>query len=283
MSLEILIVDNNSKDLTETRVKERIINKRSYELKYVFEIKIGLSNARNTGVKGSKHNLIGFLDDDAIPEKTYLVALADALEKYPNVSCFANRVITIPKNIPPWYCLNGKFKMINRGNYNLGNSSRFLNKSDPVPIGSGMLICKNIFKKYGYFDPCLGYDTSKSMLIPGEETEFFTKIIRDEVPIYYIHNAKVYHFPEKNKYELDILCKTYKGIGFMYGRKDALNSNEKKIITWAGFPRSYYKRLILLIIPLLFARFSVNETMKNYYFFQMNKIIGLFKGYKTFR
>ena len=283
LMLEILVVDNHSTDSTRQVIELKISSYRLYNLRYIYEKALGLSNARNKGIKESKHLFIGFLDDDSVPEKDYLFAITDALEKYQNVQCFSHRVINIPEILPVWYRLDGKYRMINRGNYDLGDRSRFLNEFDQLPIGSGMIFCKNIFEKYGNFDPRFGYDVTKSMLIPGEETELFLKIIKDNVPIYYIHNAIVKHYPKSGKYDLITLCKTYLGIGYWYGRKDALNKIKSKITSHFGFPIAYYKRLFLVSIFFAISRCTNNITIKNYYLFQLKKIWGQFLGYKEFK
>ena len=281
--IEVIIVDNNSTDLTSSLTKKLLKKARPYQLRYVIETKSGLSNARNRGIRESKYNWICFLDDDILLERKFFEALKSANIEQLNIRCNALKVVNSQINKPKWYRTDGKYCMLNRGNYNLGDKSRFLRKDDPLPIGTGMIIHKSIFERIGTFDIRFGYDATKSILIPGEETEFFLKIIQDGVPIYYIHNAIVNHYPEEKKYEINNICRTYKGIGYWYGRKDALNSKNRITITYAGFPGAYYKRLFLLTIPYLISRLQFNSTIRNFYLFEMNHIIGRFLGYKAFR
>jgi len=283
LNLEVLFVDNNSTDSTKKIISEAISKKRGYIVSYAFEEKSGLSNARNRGIKEAKFERISFLDDDVLPGSGFLTALNTAFVKNPGVSCFAHKVINHLINRPSWYRLEGKYRMLNRGSYDLGNTSRFLTENDPLPIGSGMVVSRRIFTQLGMFDLKFGYNATKSMMLPGEETEFFVKVRQHGISIFYIHDAVAHHFPDNKKYNLETLCKTYTGIGYWYGSVDARKFEHEKIITWAGFPRAYYKRFFLDLIPCLITRFLFGKTVKYYYFFQLKKIIGQFKGFKAFR
>ena len=280
---ELLFVDNNSSDSTKDVITSLLSGKRSYFLRYLHEEKSGLANARNKGIREAKYNKILFLDDDIIPDRNILLSLNNAFVSLPSLECFAIKVINHAVNAPHWYRLGGRYGMLARGNYDLGGESRFLTDTDPLPIGSGMIISKNIFNEVGLFDPRFGYDLKKSMYIPGEETELFMKIKSHGYRIVYIHDAIINHYPEKEKYDLDTLCKTYMGIGYWYGSADARKVKTGKIITWGGYPRAYYKRFFLDFIPYLLSRPLINKTVRNYYLFQMKRTVGLFKGYRDFR
>ncbi|MEM3602374.1 MAG: glycosyltransferase family A protein [Candidatus Bathyarchaeia archaeon] len=68
---EIVVVDNNSDD--ETRVI--LQSKYSNVVRYIFESRIGIAYARNTGVKHARGSIIAFIDDDCIPDKNWLKEL----------------------------------------------------------------------------------------------------------------------------------------------------------------------------------------------------------------
>ena len=281
--VEMIIVDNNSTDTTRNIVQDYISQKRSYALRYVFEGKNGLSYARNRGIDEAKFERIGFLDDDILPDPAYFKALRNAFAENANITCFAHKVITHPLNKPDWYHLEGKNGMLRRGMYDLGNISRLLTSNDKIPIGSGMVISKSLFVSLGRFNTNFGYDFSKSIMIPGEESEFFFKIKSRNVPIYYIADAVIHHYPGKEKYDIDTLCKTYKRTGYWYGSADARNLRNKNIIIWAGYPRSYYKRLIRTGFNFVFSRFSFSKTVRYYHRFEWERTKGYFKGYSDFR
>lgn len=281
LQLEVIIVDNNSTDDTGEVVSRMAEKNRWYELRYVIERRPGLSNARNRGVREASSALISFLDDDAVPERSFLFSLSRAFARHDETECFAHKVINHPVNKPDWYAIVGKYAMLNRGNYDLGRISRFLQESDPVPIGSGMVISKSIYHRYGPFDSQFGYDITRELMVPGEETELFYRIRDGGVPIFYVHDAVVHHYPQKEKYDLGTLCRTYTGIGFWYGANDARKCSGQEVVMWARYPLAYYRRVLRSGLFYLISRLSVNKTVRNYYRFQMRLAKGYLKGFRS--
>jgi glycosyltransferase involved in cell wall biosynthesis len=98
---EIIVVDNGSQDETKLVVEEfgSFTN-----LHYVFEPKVGLSRARNTGWKNAQGEYIALLDDDAIADFGWLEKYLQAFDKFgQNAGLIGGRVELIweaPK--PDW-------------------------------------------------------------------------------------------------------------------------------------------------------------------------------------
>ncbi len=199
------------------------------------ESKPGLSSARNRGISESQFEKICFLDDDVLCDPDFLKALNAAFLTHQDVACFAPRILFKPLNKPDWYAHEGTYAMFNRGSYDLGECSRFITPHDKLPIGAGMIFSREIFRRFGTFDPRFGYNISRSIMIPGEESELFFKIKSQNIPIFYVHDAVIHHYPGKEKYDIDTLCKTYKGTGYWYGSADARNLRNKNIVVWAGY------------------------------------------------
>ena len=98
---EIIVVDNNSTDGTNTLIK-----KNYPQIKLIQEKKQGVSNARNTGILNAKNDWIAFLDSDDLAsaaeialvyyDKTY----NHGLKKRPNM----NRVTVDCRNLSPFEC-----------------------------------------------------------------------------------------------------------------------------------------------------------------------------------
>src|SRR4051812_30292429 len=63
LHVTIIIVDNNSKDDTAHVVSE-FQSPADRALRYVLELKQGLSHSRNAGIAAGTGELIGFIDDD---------------------------------------------------------------------------------------------------------------------------------------------------------------------------------------------------------------------------
>ena len=72
--IEIIIVDNNSKDKTKNIVENFQISSKT-KIHYFLEKRQGLSYARNCGVSESKGDFIAFVDDDATINNEWLDVL----------------------------------------------------------------------------------------------------------------------------------------------------------------------------------------------------------------
>lgn len=281
-ALEVLIVDNNSTDDTRSTVESLMQIKRRYKLNYVREKNPGLAHARNKGIQTAGNDMIGFIDDDILPHSEYLQHIVSAMRSNPSVKCFTNRIILHHLDKPAWLETEGRYATIDRGGYDLFHT-KFLASNDATPIGASMFFHKSVFDRFGGFDPDFGYDFSrKDMYVPGEESLLYEKI-RKELRVLYVHEAVVYHTPIGQKYDKTFICRFYKGIGFWYGSAEARNPQQKIIKTFAGFPASYYKRLIATGFNFIFSRFSSSKTVQYYHLFKWKETLGYFKGYSAFR
>jgi len=82
ITLEIIIVDDGSKDYTRNVVRH--LHQKYPQIKYIgLKKHRGLPYAKNIGVKRAKGNYIYFGDDDACLYQGTLLRLRDALEKFP--------------------------------------------------------------------------------------------------------------------------------------------------------------------------------------------------------
>ena len=69
-SYDVIVVDNSAGDAETERIAKH------WKARYVAEPRQGLSRARNRGALVSSADVIAYLDDDAVPEKGWLTALA---------------------------------------------------------------------------------------------------------------------------------------------------------------------------------------------------------------
>ena len=87
---EIIVVDNGSNDSTRDAVDE--LTKRIPNLRYVFEARPGLSNARNLASDLARGEVVAFIDDDAVAEERWLEALLLGYRSEPDVSAVGGRI-----------------------------------------------------------------------------------------------------------------------------------------------------------------------------------------------
>ncbi|MEL6942904.1 MAG: glycosyltransferase family A protein, partial [Bacteroidota bacterium] len=92
---EVIVVNNNCTDNTSTIVNDFIAANPELDIKQVFEHNQGLSFARNRGIREAKYDIITYMDDDGVAEKTYLEKIVSYFEQHPNVVGIGGKVIPI--------------------------------------------------------------------------------------------------------------------------------------------------------------------------------------------
>lgn len=98
-SYEIIVVDNGSTDGTK-RVVDGSAAERS--ARYVFEPKVGLSPARNSGWRAARGRYVAYLDDDAVATRGWLeAALAGFTGTGATPGCVGGRVLPRWEAAPP--------------------------------------------------------------------------------------------------------------------------------------------------------------------------------------
>jgi len=195
--IEIIIVDNNSKDDTKKIIENY---KSSTPIIYYLEEKQGLSHARNTGIDIASGNYIAFVDDDATINKNWLNSLLVGIKTI-KADGFGGPIyprfeIECPSWIDKGYFIR-KFK----------NTDGYLN---PLVArggfsGGNMCIHKSIFQKIGKFDVNLGMKGNKLGL--GEESELFYRLFTTLKGnrLYNITEMSITHFEAAFKLEKQYL------------------------------------------------------------------------------
>ncbi|MFA5935195.1 MAG: glycosyltransferase family 2 protein [Candidatus Paceibacterota bacterium] len=240
--MEIIIVDNGS-SLSEIEKKELLAI--SSKIIFIIENEIGLSVARNTGIKNSNGNIIAFTDDDVWVSKTWAKSI---LEIYKNSDVL---------------CVGGKIKMTNMEiikdkkwltNYFL----RFLFPTE-FPKHTGKIIApyflvganisfrKDVFEKHGLFNIKLGRIANK--LLSCEDTEFIARLPKEN--IFFVNNAEVYGEIDKKRLSRKYMIKRLYWQGysdFIFVQNVGINrffDNYETIFGWNFLKFSFSKLFYL--------------------------------------
>ncbi len=251
---EILIVNNNSTDNTETIVKN--FQSTYSNIRLIKEIQQGLSHARNTGYKNAKYNWIVYIDDDAKPINNFIEQLGNTIQNY-NFDCIGGLYLPwhkYPK--PKWfqdrYGSNGLLRS------NIGIiENKYLS-------GGVLAINRSIIESLGGFSEALGMSGTK--IAYGEEIHLQNDLRSKGYRIGFDPELIVYHLVAK--YKLHPLW--YLRRGYAEGR-DYWKIND---ITpsFTVSVKLFMRIFIDLIYKLI--QFSPN-LIKRSYFFQ-NWIIDVF-------
>ena len=185
---EIVIINNNSTDRTEEIAKKYIEKNISIPFVYATENKQGLSHARNKGIEVANGYLLAFLDDDAFAHENYIKDVLNFFDTLPKVQAVGGRILLhFEDTEPSWYT---HFLGSLLGYFNPWSEVKVFNKTQ-YPRGSNMVYRKELFEKYGVFNPELGR-IGEGML-GSEEKEMFQRIYSGNELIYYLPEAVIYH------------------------------------------------------------------------------------------
>lgn len=234
---EVLVVDNNSTDNTPQVIEAAVA-------KYPFvratpEPQQGVSYARNRGAVEAFGRYVFFIDDDAAPSRTFLTGIEKGLADYPDILCFGTKVISHFPDRPKWFAIEGPYALMGiLGMYDLGTEDKLLEQGDPLPIGSGILIDKDLFCRYGMFDTTLGVKAQSKYPGRGEDTCYMEKLVQENVAICYLAYAQVDHYPDLSRYNMARLRRMYIGSGISLAHQ--YGANAKRIF---GVPRFLIRNL----------------------------------------
>lgn len=189
---EVLVVDNNSSDDTAATV-ERLQGEHPICLRYTFESKQGLSNARNCGIRASAAARVIFIDDDILAAPGWLAAYARAFAEHDCDAAGGRILVQPPSPLPAWI----RPEMMGfLGHLDYGDEPMELDGVERFPFGGNMAFHRRALERIGDFDPNLGRkgDTdSADGLFKGEETEYFRRLAERGGTIRYVPGATVSH------------------------------------------------------------------------------------------
>ena len=186
-NFEVILVDNCSSPANQ-QILLRWQQQHPDRLVYVRENRLGLSNARNCGIKNSKGEFIFFLDDDAIVPSHWLKLMVQTFQNYPKAYALGGKVIAKFTTPPPAWLDQRLGVYIS--NFDHGDQIIPLTYNE-YPRGVNMAFRRAVFDRVGYFLDCFG--RKGKSLMGYEEIELCYRIERAGLGILYVPYGEVYH------------------------------------------------------------------------------------------
>lgn len=184
---EIVVVDNGSHDGTAEYIQQ--LKEQHVPITYVFEPKLGLSHARNTGSMVASGKYLAFLDDDAIAARQWVQNICDLFSTGGNeIGCAGGKIDLIWETSRPAWLHDGL--LIQLGNLDIAEH-RIVLSPDQYLFGGNFAICKQVLKDAGFFDPHFGRQGNK--LISNEEIELQNRLILLGISRVYDPEIVVHH------------------------------------------------------------------------------------------
>jgi glycosyltransferase involved in cell wall biosynthesis len=264
-NVELLIVDNNSPDHTP-QVVESFRPACPGQLRYVCETNVGLSYARNRGIKEASGNIVAFVDDDVLFDKSWLNELLKAFNDHQEISCAGGKSIPKFEIEQPGWITKDVFSIY--GSTGSGDHDKFM-VFPKHPFGLNMAFRKAVFTQVGDFNIKFGLN-KKKFLVYNDERELFYRISQAGLKVFYASKAILYHRIPKERTSKNYLLKRY----YWQGVSDVvfwqLNKPRTKFILFLKTVRS----LINILLPsgkrspkniyLYYKLFSFNDKLSIY-------------------
>jgi glycosyltransferase involved in cell wall biosynthesis len=90
-SWELIVVDNGSTDGTAALVAD-LGRRHALSLRYILEERVGVSAARNAGIRAARYPIIAFTDDDCVLDASWLGGICRAFAADPTLGVVCGRV-----------------------------------------------------------------------------------------------------------------------------------------------------------------------------------------------
>lgn len=185
--LKIIIVDNNSNDNSYQKLKTYFKkNKLVYILKN--NVNNGYANGNNIGIKyalDKKADYIWILNNDVIIEKYTIKYLIEAYERH-NKAFFGTIVYDYNNNKISYFGASVDKKFHVKYFTDINN----LNKSVTVDLPTDFLCGVSIFAHRSLWEK---YKLPEEYFLYEEDLDFSLKLKQDNIPMYIVADAKIYH------------------------------------------------------------------------------------------
>lgn len=186
---EVLVVDNASTDDTRTVLAELRAGATN-ALRIVVEPRLGLSHARNRGLREAKGEVGVFLDDDAIPRSGWLEALIRPYGRS-GVACVGGRVLLRFCETPPRWVTPSIHSALSA--FDLGSHPRRLRyrPGDEYPYGANFSVRVGAALAVGGFSDWVG--PRGRLQLVHDETDLCYRLDGEGAEIWYAPEAIVDH------------------------------------------------------------------------------------------
>ena len=196
---EILLIDNNCTDNTESVCQ--LFAKQHSEIcfRYLHEQEQGLSAARNKGIREAKGDILVYVDDDALVDEWYLETFADFFNNNPNIFAAGGPIIPLYETQEPKW-MTRYTKELLCGYLYFGDKETMFPRGR-YPGGGNAAYRSEVFQKIGFFNTELG--RKGNSLMGAEEKDIFDKMQTLGMQFYYLPQAILHHIIPQKKLEQD--------------------------------------------------------------------------------
>jgi glucosyl-dolichyl phosphate glucuronosyltransferase len=255
---EIIIVDNSFDQCIEL---ERLVRESLFQnIIYLHEPKNGATNARHTGVRHSKGEVLIFIDDDVLFDKTWLIYMLNPF-KSPKTGLVAGKVVLKYEVYPPpsWIL---QFNSYLSG-LDYGEKGGYLEPYSGV-YSCNMAIRANVFSEVKGLNVCY-YGDEKLLYLSGDgESGLAKKVYDSEYLVWYSPEAMVLHRVIKTRISISYMHKraVNAGIETVY-RLYRYNNQSILLLCLKYYPKFIVKCNIHRLLALFYKK-ETDKRIKHY-------------------
>lgn len=234
---EILVIDNCSTDSTAEVVQKFSTG---HKVRYVYEPRLGLSHARNTGWRNARGKYAAYLDDDAVADEVWLEKALEAFGKMtPMPGCVGGRVTGIWETARPKWLSDELLTGLTVLDWS-NEPQQIHDLNQKWLAGANIAFSIEVMKQIGGFVPCL--DRVGNNLLSGGDVFLQKQIVKAGYSCIYYPDMAVKHHVPKTRLTQQWFIPRY----FWQGVSDAV----AQIIEQAVSPAERLRLAIPFIIKL---------------------------------
>ncbi|MGB3508424.1 MAG: hormogonium polysaccharide biosynthesis glycosyltransferase HpsE [Microcoleaceae cyanobacterium] len=251
-SWEVIVVDNNSTDITAKVVQAYQSDwPKSIPLRYAFAPKQGAAFARQRAVEKARGEFIGFLDDDNLPDPEWVAQAYTFGKNNPQVGAFGSQIhgdffeqnseSELPKKFKEIACY---LAIVERGN----QPRLYEPKHKILPPGAGVVVRKHAWEKAVPKTLFLNH-TGKGAGLASEDLEALINIQQAGWEIWYNPAMVVYHKIPNSRLKKDYLLTLVRCVGLSRHRLRMMTLNSwQKPLAFPAYMANDFRRLVLHLI-----------------------------------
>jgi GT2 family glycosyltransferase len=232
---EVIVVNNGANEETKTVVKSHVkrFDRNSITLRHLARSDdTCLQRGRNAAVAVSNGDVICFVDDDVVPQKTWLEGIERGYEWDDSAVAVGGPAPITDEELSLQYDIDNSSTNQNYINQ-FGEHKQITYKwIPPTPVRTDMLVGANMSFKIDVLEELGGFDPSYEGHPQFEETDVMAKLWKRGETIVYHPRALVYHINDSRKQS--------ERVSYWYGR-NSLRFRRK------NFPETYPRSLFRLL------------------------------------
>ncbi len=205
---EVVIVNNNSTDQTNSICQDFINKHAEAPFHYFIEYNQGHSYSRNRGITESVGEIIAFIDDDAFVYPDFGKNILRYFQSHSEVQVIGGKIIPIYEGATPNWMSPFLLPLVSA--LDMGNQPKpFTGRK--FPVGANIAFRKAVFDQYGLFNVALG--RKGTGLMGGDEKELVYRLKANNESIHYVPNVVVDHIIPEKRLQLSYIVGLAQGVG----------------------------------------------------------------------